>query len=147
MYKIYQINTGDTLDSISKKLNTTIDELKKINGIKGNMNLMPGGFLIVPSISDKFIKYTIKKGDTIYSIASNYNVDPNILLEVNGLEKDDFIYPDNEIIIPNNNYNFYITKESDTLDSIIRDLNIDYNNLLNNNDDIYLKEEQLIIYK
>lgn len=147
MYKIYQIDVGDTLENIAEKLNITIEELKKINGIKGNMSLMPGGYLIIPNINNKFIRYTVVNGDTIYDISKKYNVDPNIVLEINGLEKDDYIYPNQVIMIPRSEYKYYMVKDGDTLDSIVNNLNIDYNNLLNNNEDIYLKEEQLIIYK
>ena len=33
MYQIYQVQPYDTLDNIARNFNTTIDELKKINGI------------------------------------------------------------------------------------------------------------------
>ena len=39
MYKIYQVEMGETLSSIADKLNTTVDSLKKINGITGDVSL------------------------------------------------------------------------------------------------------------
>ena len=147
MYRVYQINNSDTLESIANKLNTSVDKLKELNGIKGDVVLMPGSFLIVPTIDDKFIKYVVKEGDTIYSIARINNIEPNLLLKINGLNEYDYIYPNQEIIIPSNNYKFYMTKSGDTIKSVINNLNIDYNNLLNNNNEIFLLEDQLIIYK
>ena len=66
---------------------------------------------------------------------------------VNGLNKEDYIYPNQEIIIPSKNYKYYVTKDGDTLASIVNDLKIDYNTILKNNDEIRLEEDQLIIYK
>lgn len=147
MYRVYQVSTNDTLESIADKLNTTVELLKELNGIKNDMLLMPGSFLIIPNIDNRFNKYTVKQGDSIYAIARENNIDPNLLLKLNGLNEYDFIYPNQEILIPNNNYKFYMTKNGDTLKGVIDNLNIDYNNILNNNEEIFLLEDQLIIYK
>lgn len=147
MYRIYQIQMGDDLENIAKKLSTTTQELMRLNGITKDVALMPGGFIIIPARADRFTIYTVKKGDSIYSIAREMGVDYELLLNINGLEKDDYIYPDQEIMIPSKDYKFYMTKEGDTIKGIVEDLKIDYNNLLNNNDQIFLQEDQLIIYK
>lgn len=147
MYRVYQIQANDTLDSIAKSLNTSVDTLKRLNGISDNMQLLPGSFMIVPVTDDRFTKYIVKQGDTIYGIAKENNINEDVLLKINGLNKEDYIYPNQEIIIPNTKYNFYITKDGDTLESVIKNLSIDYNNLLGNNKEIFLNEDQLIIYK
>lgn len=147
MYRVYQVQVNDTLETIANMLNTSIDNLKKINGIKNDVNLMPGSFLIVPVTDDRFTIYSVKKGDTIYSIAQANGLNEDLLLMVNGLKKEDYIYPNQEIIIPSKNYKYYVTKEGDTLASIANDLKIDYNTILKNNDEIRLEEDQLIIYK
>ena len=147
MYRVYQVQANDTLESIAQSLNTNVDVLKRLNGISDNMQLMPGSFIIVPVTDDRFTTYIVKQGDTIYGIAREYGVDDDVLLKINGLNKEDYIYPNQEIIIPNKNYKFYVTTEGDTLESVVRNLNIDYNNLLGNNKEIFLTEDQLIIYK
>lgn len=147
MYRVYQVQQGETLDSIAKNLNTTSDTLKKLNGINNNTELLAGSFIIVPMVDDRFINYTVKTGDSVYSIGRAYDVDPDLLLKINGLEKEDYIYPNQEIIIPTKNYKFYITKDGDTLTSVIDNLKIDYNTLLGNNKELFLEEDQLIIYK
>lgn len=147
MYRVYQIQSGDTLESIASMIGVDLSILKQLNGIKNDVNLIPGSFLIIPVTDDRFTNYTIKKGDTIYSIATTYGVDPDLLLKVNGLNKEDYIYPNQEIIIPSNNYKFYMTENGDTIESVLNKLQIDYNNLLSNNDEIFLTEDQLIIYK
>lgn len=147
MYRVYQVQVNDTLETIANMLNTSVDNLKKINGIKNDVNLIPGSFLIVPVTDDRFTIYSVKKGDTIYSIAKSNGLSEDLLLMVNGLNKEDYIYPNQEIIIPSKNYKYYVTKEGDTLSSIANDLKIDYNTILKNNNEIRLLEDQLIIYK
>ena len=51
------------------------------------------------------------------------------------------------ILVPKRNVKYYITKDNDTLLSINRLLNGNINKLLSQNNNIYLKEGQLIVYK
>jgi len=113
MFKIYRIMQGDTLESISRNLGLNLDELKRINGIVGSPILIPGTNLIIPNRENQtYISYTVKKGDTIYDIARRNNIDRSILLLINGMEEDDYIYPDEQILIPNENM---VLKEWDRL--------------------------------
>ena len=149
MYKIYQVGYGDTIESIANIVGTTVDELITINGFNGK-EIMMGDLIIVPNKNynnDIFAKYIIKNGDTLYMIARNYDVDPNVLALLNGLDKDDYIYPNQEIIVPNDNIDIYVTKSGDTLDIILNNLNTSLDKLKEDNKDIYLKENQIIIYK
>ena len=61
---------GDTLVTLSKKYNTTISELIKVNNIKAPYVLKPGKKIIIP----KSRVYKIKKNDTVYSIAKCYKI-------------------------------------------------------------------------
>ena len=148
MYKIYQVEYGDTIEVIAKKTNTTPENIKMINDIKTNSELMVGSLIIVPKEEERlFENYIVKSGDTIYSIAKMYDVNPNTLLMLNGLNKDDYIYPNQEITVPLRDVTIYITKEGDTVDFIISNLGIDANTLNNQNKRIFVMEDQLIINK
>lgn len=147
MYKIYQVEMGETLNSIADKLKTDVDTLMQINGIKTDMMLRPGSYLIVPVLDDRFIKYMVAKGDTIYSISKRYNVDPTLLYKINGLNEDDYIYPNQELLIPNPEYKFYITKDNDTLSDVANRLNENVIDLVSKNETLYLTPDQLLIYK
>lgn len=94
---------------------------------------------------DYYEYYTIKKGDNLYQISKNYNVNPKLLAILNGLNENDYIYPDQIIMIPKNNYAYYITKEGDTINTVADTFNTSLNNLLKNNQTIYLQEGQLIV--
>jgi cell division protein ZapA (FtsZ GTPase activity inhibitor) len=70
-----------------------------------------------------------------------------MILKLNGLESETYIYPNQEILIPNKNYNFYITKQGDTITSVAEELNENVVDLLNKNETLFLEEDQLIIYR
>lgn len=148
MYTIYQVEYNDTISSIANKTNTTEDNIKKLNGFNSNDDLVVGGLIIVPKTDEKMFNiYKVKSGDSIFSIARNFNVEPNTLLLLNGLKQNEYIYPNQEILIPLNNADVYVTKSGDTLESIINNLGIDANSLNTQNKKIFVLEDQLIINK
>ena len=59
MYKIYKVSMGDTLSSIAKKFNTTIDNLQNINGIDyinmGELIIVPNNSIILGIINFIFL--------------------------------------------------------------------------------------------
>ena len=147
MYKIYQIEYGDTLDTIARKVNTTIDELISINGFSNNYMPGVGNLIIVPNKDEVFTTYIVQSGDNLYSIARMFNIDPNTLLMINGLNKTDYIYPNQEVLVPNNNVVIYITKEGDTMDDVLNNLEVDLDTLIKENNKIFIEEDQLMIHK
>lgn len=144
MYKIYKVSIGDTLASIANKFNTTIDNLQNING-KDYISM--GELIIVPNnnSNDYFDSYTIEKGDSLYSISKKYKISLIDLLNINGLDKDNYIYPGQEILVPKKDINMIITKERETLNSASERLGMEDSDLLLQNDNIYLMPEQLLI--
>lgn len=148
MYRIYQVEYGDTIDSIARKTNTSSNNIKNINGINNDSELVVGSLIIVPKESNQlFETYIVKKGDSIYEIAKKYNVNPDTLLQLNGLSKDDYIYPNQEITVPNKDVVVYVTKEGDTIDGIINNLGIDADTLNKENERIFVLEDQLVVHK
>lgn len=148
MYSIYQVEYGDTIDIIAKKSGTTPENIKNINGINSDMDLMVGSLVVIPKKTDTYFEnYIVKAGDSIYSIARMYNTNPDTLLLLNGLNKDDYIYPNQEIIVPLSGVVVYVTKEGDTIDYIINNLGIDANELNKQNKKIFVMPDQLIVNK
>lgn len=148
MYRIYQVEYGDTIDSIARKTNTSPNNIKNINGFNNDSDLVVGSLIIVPKESNQlFETYRVKQGDSIYAIAKKYNVDPDTLLLLNGLNKDDYIYPNQEITVPNKDVVVYVTKEGDTIDGIINNLGIDADTFNKENERIFVLEDQLVVHK
>lgn len=144
MYDIYTVQVGDTIDSIANKFNTTSEVLRRMNP---NSGFGVGSSIVVPKTFEYFEMYNIQKGDSLYEIARRYNTDYNLLALLNGLNVNDYIYPNTTILVPKRNVKYYITKENDTINSVNKLLGSDINKLLRENNNIYLKEGQLIVYK
>lgn len=148
MFEIYRIMPGDTLEKISVNLGINVDELRRINGIIGDPILIPGTNLIIPNRNNNtYIKYVVKRGDTIYDIARRNNIDKRILLLINGLNENDYIYPEQEILIPSENVRLYVTEDGDSLNSISENLGITITDMLRMNDTLFLSPDQIVVYR
>ena len=144
MYDIYRVEVGDTIESIANRYGTTSDVIRRMNP---NSSFGVGTEIVVPRVNEYFDMYNIVKGDTLYDIARRYNTDYNLLALLNGLNVNDYIYPNTMIMVPKRDVKYYITMENDTIGSVNALLGSDINKLLNENSNIYLKEGQLIVYK
>lgn len=81
----YVVSSGDTLYSIAKKFDTTVDKIKEVNSLTNNM-LSVGQKLIIPFEED--MTYVVKAGDTLYSIARKFNTTVDELRRLNNLVDD-----------------------------------------------------------
>lgn len=103
------VQAGDTLYSLSKKYNTTVDEIARINSLKEPYSLYGGQKLKIPSKTETAIaqpvsiqktaksvttntttrvelqEITVKAGDTLYSLSRQYSVPVNDLAVMNKL--------------------------------------------------------------
>ncbi len=148
MYDKYLIQQGDSLTTIAEKFHTKENIILELNNIPFPDMLRAGKEIIVPINKEQYFEYyTIKKGDTLYEIARQYNINPELLALLNGLNSQDYIYPNQEILIPKSNYSYYVTKEGDTLDIVAQKFNQRPLELLNTNDTIYLQSGQLLVKK
>lgn len=82
----YKVVSGDSLYSIARKYNTTVDELKRLNNLTSN-TLSIGQVLKVPSKTTEtpVDYYTVQRGDSLYSIAQKFNTTVNELIALNDL--------------------------------------------------------------
>ena len=102
--------------------------------------------LLIPKNKQNYYEiYTINKGDSLYSIARKYNINPELLASLNGISMEDYIYPNEQIIIPKSGFSYYITKEGDTLDTVASLFKVTAEELLFNNGIIYLSEGQILV--
>ena len=148
MYDKYLIEKGENINSIAKKFYTNESVLMEINNIPFPDYFREGKEIIVPVNKEKYFEYyTIQKGDTLYKIAREKKLNPELLALLNGLDKDDYIYPQQEIMLPKSNYSYYVTAEGDTLGLIIDKFNTDKNTFMKENQTIYLMPGQLLVKK
>ena len=73
----YTVKSGDTLYGISNQYGVSVMDIMKVNNLN-NTNLVIGQVLTIPTTSgtnpDTTFTYTVKKGDSLYSIAKSFNV-------------------------------------------------------------------------
>lgn len=97
--------------------------------------------------TEMYDSYMIKKGDTLYGISKQYNVNPELLSLINGLNINDYIYENQQILIPKSGYSYYLTKSGDDLENVLNLFKVSYNDFIKSNDKILLEEGQLFAYK
>ena len=97
--------------------------------------------------TEYYTYYTVMAGDTLYQISKKFNVNPKLVSELNGLKVDEYIYPNQTLIIPKKGIQYYITKEDDTLNVVSKVFGVSENDLVKQNKTIYLLPGQMIFYK
>ena len=113
----YVVKKGDSLWSIAKKYNMTVDELKSINNLNSNL-LSIGQRLKIKGSNDNQNIYIVQKGDTLYKIANMYETTVDNLKTLNNL-KSNILSIGQKLIIPSQN-KIYIVQKGDSLWSIAR---------------------------
>ncbi len=82
----YTVKPGDSLYSIAKQFNTTVNELKSLNNLTSNL-LTIGQVLQIPngsSSNDEFI-YTVVAGDSLWKIANDNGITVEEIINANNL--------------------------------------------------------------
>lgn len=119
----YVVKKGDTLYSIARKYNTSVDNLKSINNITTD-SLAIGQIIKLPSTSSTASDtYIVKKGDSLYSIARTYNTSVDKLKEINNLTSNALAIGQ-VLKLPSSNASenvVYTVKKGDSLYSIARE--------------------------
>ena len=147
MFKIYEVGEGETIDSIANKLNISREIITSFNGLSEDAMLQPGMYIVIPGEESVFERYIVQNGDNMYAIAQKYGITTDQLLKLNGIDENEYIYPNQEILVPKENTKFYITNFEDTLKGVTTALGASANELNDQNRTIYLVSDQLIVYK
>lgn len=143
----YTVEKGDSLWSIAKKFGTTVDNLKSINNLSGNMLSIGQKLKISESASPSSgTYYIVKKGDTLYSIASKNGLTVNELKSLNDLTSDTLTIGQSLLIdkapSPSTDITTYTVKKGDSLYKIAKQYNTTVSNLMTINN---LKSSNLSI--
>jgi murein DD-endopeptidase MepM/ murein hydrolase activator NlpD len=93
----YVVQKGDSLYSISKRYNVSLDSIISVNELDAAYFIQIGKVLLIPNMSG--VLYTVQRGDNLSSITANYRVDMNRLVDINDLESS-VIYVGQRLFIP-----------------------------------------------
>ena len=134
----YIVQSGDSLWSISKKFGLSVDKLKDINNLSGNL-LSVGQKLLIKDTSsseDVGVYYTVKAGDTLYGIANEFNLSVDELKKINNLLNNNLaigqkllVSGTGEMVDDGLDYDTYIVKSGDNLYAIARKYGISVDKL------------------
>ena len=145
---LYTVKAGDTLYKIAAANNTTVDEIKALNNLTSN-NLSIGQLLKLPSPLTPETTYTVQKGDSLYAIANKYNTTVDALKKANNLTSN--ILSIGQVlkiptVLETETGITYTVKSGDSLYSIAREYNttVDAIKSLNNLSSILLSIGQVL---
>ena len=106
----HRVRSGQNLSYIAKKYGTSVSSIVSANNIRNVNQLKIGQYLKIPTsnfYSQNYVSgkskngvHTVKKGETLYDIARNYNVTLSDLRSRNNLYGRRFIYPGQKLYIP-----------------------------------------------
>lgn len=100
----YRVAQGDNLYGISRNFSIPVERILAINHLGPSAVIRPGDTLLLPqnagqmanatgTVSDEVVFYTVKTGDNLWRIASNFGISVERLYEYNGLEVNSVIMP------------------------------------------------------
>jgi len=106
-WQAYRMKPGDTMPQVAAKFGLSLDTLRTINGIGPRAQVPTGHMLLVPSQSPttdgaaslqqavftsvpagRTFYYTVRRGETITTVAAKHGVSPQDLRRWNGLAQD-----------------------------------------------------------
>ena len=89
----YTVARGDSLSKIAERFNTSLSQLKQVNGLSGN-TIRVGQVLTIPAYAPSaantvsYVEHTISRGETLSGIANNYRISLTRIRETNQLNND-----------------------------------------------------------
>jgi membrane-bound lytic murein transglycosylase D len=97
----YRVRRGDSLWKLASRYGTTVDRIKRDNGLRNDRLVVGQKLQINTGIPSDARTYAVRRGDTVGKIAKAHRVSLTAMLRANGLSKSSTIYPGQVLIIPN----------------------------------------------
>jgi LysM repeat protein len=131
-YQSYQVNSGDTLWVLSQRYNTTVSEIRTLNGLT---NLHSNQSLILPVLLEgSNILYRVQPGDTLFSISQRVQRSIDAIRAASNL-RSDMIFPGQTLRIPaaRAGAQLYVVRAGDTLFRLTQGFGISLDRLISFN--------------
>ncbi|MEE9554316.1 MAG: LysM peptidoglycan-binding domain-containing protein [candidate division Zixibacteria bacterium] len=146
----YLVRYGDTLWDIAQAHGMSVSQLRRLNNLSSN-RIYAGRELVISHDSKKEIsssgsmsKYTVRRGDNLWKIASKFGTTVSRIKRANGLVSNE-IYPGNRLKVPSggssnalavsgadktrSDYVYYTIRRGDTLWEIAKKHGVDIDDL------------------
>lgn len=147
----HKVRPGQTLFDLAKDAKVTQDQIAKANALSNPDRLSLGQVLLIPYTPDdvdatldeirrrkeeqiakenrlvplEVKTYSVKNGDSLWSIANEFNVTIDTLFGVNSLRDPDRLKPGATLKVPNQDGIFYTVKKGDTLAQVAGKYSVD----------------------
>lgn len=95
----YTVAPGDVLYTIARNYNSTVDNILKFNNIPDPDTIIEDQKIIIPLSPPEAIIYTVRKGDTVYTIAKKYGTVMKNIIDYNYLTPPYVIYPGQQLVV------------------------------------------------
>ena len=95
---VYEVKEGDTVSTIAKDFNVTINTILLANDIENSDMIRPGDKIFVLPVTG--VEHVVKEGDTIDKLAKEYDADKKKIIAFNELPADGTLKIGEELIIP-----------------------------------------------
>lgn len=142
----YIVKTGDSLYTIAKKYNTTVDELMEINHLSGTM-IYPNQVLFIPKAQTSTTDtYLTKAGDTISSILDKYGIDFATFLKYNDIDRLQLLGNQLVKVSPSDRSNT-MTLRGESVDDVLAKYQTSPYELLKLNESQWFSQNQKIIIR
>ena len=117
----YTVKRGDTVWAIAQRHGRSVDQVLSANGLTRSSIIYPGHKLVIPGAAGSSApaqpapakkstapakkapasaSHTVRKGDTVWAIATRAGVSVQAVLDANGLSRSSIIYPGQKLVIP-----------------------------------------------
>lgn len=94
----YIVQSGETVSTIAKKFNISVNTILWANNLSANSLIKPGNKLIILPVSG--VLHQVKKGDTLSALVKKYGVEVNKILASNQIISEEQISIGQNLIIP-----------------------------------------------
>ncbi len=141
----YTVKKGDTLWGISNQYGVNVSDLASLNGVSAD-TLKVGMVLIIPSVGgnnpDNMFMYTVKKGDSLWSISKIYGTSVEEIKRINYLTNNtlyigqvlripEMYTKEEDMVVPS--YINYKVVSGDTLYSIAKKYGVSIDTIVSDN--------------
>ncbi len=101
---LYRVRRGDSLDAIARRFGVGVTALAAENGVANPRSLQVGQLLKMPgsTTSNPSGTYTVRRGDTLDSIARRHGTSAGRIASLNGIRNRHRIHPGQELQVPKN---------------------------------------------
>ncbi|MEE8199808.1 MAG: LysM peptidoglycan-binding domain-containing protein [Candidatus Acidoferrales bacterium] len=150
---VYTVRRGDSLSLIAARHGISTRVLAGANGLSLRSVIHPGDRLVIPQASrsssgrassGEGIRYRVRRGDTLSTIAARYQTNARTLARANGLSVRSTIYPGQVLLIPPSHARaplHHRVRRGETLWDLSRRYNVSINDLRQANP--FLRQRQL----